>query len=155
MDFFEKVGSVISTRGKEVAQKAKDTSDLVKLRTEVGQLEGKIKTWYQVIGEKVYQNEKDQDHSGLEVEFGMITEAFAEIGRLKKQIAELRGKQECPVCKAEVSGDSAFCPKCGARMEEEEVCTECEETETAETIVEEAAETESTESETADEETAE
>lgn len=133
MAFFEKFGETISTKGKEAAQKAKEVADLAKMTAQVGQLEGKIKTWYQVIGEKVYQNEKDQDHSGMEVEFSTITEAFAEIGRLKKQIADIRGLRKCPKCMAEVDRSAQFCPKCGIKLEDEaeEACEaeECCDTE--------------------------
>ncbi len=128
MAFFEKFGETISTKGKEAAQKAKEVADLAKLNAQIGQLEGKIKTWYQVVGEKVYQSEKDQEHSAMEVEFSMITDAFAEIGRLKKQIADIKGLKECPACHAQVDREAQFCPKCGAKLEEEEECCSTEET---------------------------
>lgn len=119
MAFFEKVGETISTKGKEAAQRAKGVADLAKLNAQLGQLEGRMRTWYQVIGEKVYQNEKDQEHTGLEVEFDRLNETFAEIGRVKKQIADIKGLQECPACKAQVDSDALFCPRCGAKLEHE------------------------------------
>lgn len=125
MDFFEKMGETITSRGKVAAQKAKGVADLAKLNSQIGQLEGKIKTYYQIIGEKVYLNEKDQDHSGLEAEFDLITDAYVEIGRMKKQIADLKGTKECPGCHAEIDNSFAFCPKCGTKLEEEEAA-ECE-----------------------------
>lgn len=124
MDFFERMGETITSKSKVAAQKAKGVADLAKLNSQVGQLEGKIKSYYQIIGEKVYLNEKDQDHSGLEAEFDLITDAYVEIGRIKKQIAELKGTKECPGCHAEVDNAFAFCPKCGAKMEEEETVQE-------------------------------
>ena len=56
------------------------------------------------------------------------TEAFAQIGAIKKQIAALKGLQECPSCKAQVEDSAQFCPKCGAKLEDpwtvvdEDVC---------------------------------
>lgn len=137
MDFFEKMGETISTRGKEAAQKAKGVADLAKLNAQLGQLEGKIKTYYQIIGEKVYQKEKDQEHSGLEAEFDLINDALAEIGRIKKQISEIKGAKVCPECKAEVDVAFLFCPHCGAKFEEEaapaeDVCEACGEEAAAE-----------------------
>lgn len=130
MAFFEKVGETISTKGKEAAHRAKDVADLAKLNTQVGQLEGKIKTYYQIIGEKVYQKEKDQEHAGLEAEFNLINDAAAEIARIKKQISDIKGTKECAVCNAEVDNAFAFCPHCGAKFEEpaeEESCCEAAE----------------------------
>lgn len=132
MAFFEKVGETISTKGKEAAHRAKEVADLAKLNTQVGQLEGRVKTYYQIIGEKVYQNEKDQEHVGLEAEFDLINNAVAEIARIKKQISDIKGTKECAECSAEVDNAFAFCPHCGAKFEEpaEEVPAEeccCEE----------------------------
>lgn len=162
MAFFEKLGETLSSTGKAAAQKTKEMADLAKLNSQVGQLEGKIKTWYQVIGEKVYQSEKDQEHSGLETEFGMITDAFAEIGRLKKQITEIRGMKTCPECGADVAKDASFCSKCGAKIEEPADNTDAEADDVvddAADVVEETADEENAEEaaeeETAEEETAE
>ena len=124
MDFFGKMGEAFSSKGKEfsekgkaAAQRAKDVAEIAKLSTKAGQLEGKIKTWYQVIGEKVYQSEKAEAFSELEVEFNMITEAFAEIGKIRKQIADLKGVQICPGCSAEIDVEACFCPKCGTKQQ--------------------------------------
>lgn len=129
MAFFEKVGETISTKGKEAAHRAKDVADLAKLNTQVGQLEGKIKTYYQIIGEKIYQKEKDQEHAGLEAEFDLINDAVAEIARIKKQISDIKGTKECGGCGAEVDNAFAYCPHCGTKFEEpaEESCEEAAE----------------------------
>lgn len=134
MAFFEKVGETLSTKGKEAAHRAKDVADLAKLNTQLGQLEGKIRTYYQIIGEKVYQNEKDQEHAGLEAEFDLINDAAAEIARIKKQISDIKGTKECGACSAEVDNSFAYCPHCGAKFEEpvEEPAEECGSEESAE-----------------------
>lgn len=119
MDFFNKLGETLTNKSKEVAQTARDVKDLASLNAKIGQQENKIKTWYQVIGEKVYRAEKDQEHSALETEFSMITEAFAEIGRLKKEIEKIKGVKTCPSCHAEVDDGVKFCPECGIRLEGE------------------------------------
>lgn len=128
MDFFGKMGETLSTKGKDAAQKAKDVAELAKLNAQAGQLEGKIKTWYQVVGEKVYQMEKDQDHAGLEEEFTLINDAVAQLAAVKKQIAQIKGIQVCPACKAEVNVEYQFCPKCGEKLEKFEIVEDGAET---------------------------
>ena len=113
MDFFNKLGETIANKSKEVAQSARDVKDMASLKAKIGQQESRIKNWYQVIGEKVYRAEKDQKHSALETEFSMITDAFAEIGRLKKEMEKIKGVKTCPSCKAEVDDSVKFCPECG------------------------------------------
>ena len=38
---------------------------------------------------------------------------------LKEEVAELKGKDVCPGCKNHVDADAAFCPKCGAKVEDD------------------------------------
>lgn len=139
MDFFERAGESLSAKGRSAAQKAKDMAELARLNAQAGRLEGKIKTWYQVIGEKVYHREKDQDHAGLEVEFDMVTGTFAEIGRIKKQIAALKGLQECPSCGEQVDESARFCPECGAKLEDPWTMQDGDE-DVCETVQDDAAE---------------
>lgn len=119
MDFFNKLGETITNKSREAAQTARDVKNLAALNAKIGQQENKIKSWYRVIGEKVYRMEKDQEHSALETEFSMITDAFAEIGRLKKEIEKIKGVKTCPSCHAEVDDSVKFCPECGAKLESE------------------------------------
>lgn len=120
MGFFEEMGEKITAKSKEVAAKAQGAAKLADLRSQATRLEGKIKSCYQNIGEKVYQNEKDQEHTGLEAEFDSINAAFAELDSIHKQIAKLKGLRKCKSCGAQVDMLAAFCPKCGGKMEEEE-----------------------------------
>ena len=46
-----------------------------------------------------------------------ITEINAEIADCKAQLANFKSKRICPACGAEISGDSAFCSKCGTKTE--------------------------------------
>lgn len=119
MDFFNKLGETITNKSREAAQTARDIKNLAALNAKIGQQENKIKSWYRVIGERVYRMEKDQEHSALETEFSMITDAFAEIGRLKKEIEKIKGVKTCPSCHAEVDDSVKFCPECGAKLESE------------------------------------
>lgn len=113
-----KVGKTISTKGKEAAHRAKDVAELAKLSAQVSQLEGKLKAYYQIIGEKVYLKEKDQEHTELEAEFDLINSTVAEIAGIKKQISDIRGTRQCAECRAEVDNSFAFCPHCGTKFEE-------------------------------------
>lgn len=149
MAFFEKFGETISTKGKEAAQKAKDMADIARLKTQIGQLEGKVKTWYQVIGEKVYQENKGQAYSDMEVEFTTITEAFAQIAELRAQIAAIQGLRTCPACKEDVDVNALFCPKCGEKLEEPWEIVEDAPVEEAETPEEASAAKEETATEAA------
>ena len=55
MDFFDKVGETISTKGKEVADKAKDLAELVNLKGQIHSYEEVIKKRYIEIGKIYYE----------------------------------------------------------------------------------------------------
>ena len=64
MDFFEKLGDTITTKGKEVTGKAKDLAEIANLKGQIGTCEDVIKKNYIEIGRLYYENhgqEPDED----------------------------------------------------------------------------------------------
>ena len=54
MDFFDKLGTTISTKGKEVTGKAKDLAEVANLKSQISTCESVIKKNYIEIGKKYY-----------------------------------------------------------------------------------------------------
>ena len=126
MDFFNKVGSTISSKSKDVTKKAKEIAEIAKLTGQIAEKEESIKGAYIELGKYVYESQKEDA-------------AVEEIEGLKREVRKLKGRQECPDCGKEVSYSAAFCSYCGAKLPEpepEEVVEEGEVTE----VTEEAAE---------------
>ncbi|MCR5784863.1 MAG: zinc ribbon domain-containing protein [Eubacterium sp.] len=113
MDFFDKMVSTISSTGKDLGEKAKETADLAKLQLEIRSKKDFIDRQYAEIGKKVYEEKKDMVNSGYE-EIFLIKHTYEEIEEIKKEIADLKGYQQCPSCGANVKADDNFCPKCGS-----------------------------------------
>lgn len=118
MAFWENLGGTITAKSKEMADKAKNFTDIASLKGQIVAQENVILRQYKEIGREYYAAHKDD----AEVEFpeAMETVKKAEdiIEELKKKIADLSGTKHCEACGNEVPEDSAFCPKCGAKMEE-------------------------------------
>lgn len=55
MDFFDKIGDAITTKGKEVADKAKDVAEVVNLKGQIHSYEEIIKKRYIEIGKIYYE----------------------------------------------------------------------------------------------------
>lgn len=139
MDFFNKVGSTISSKSKDVTKKAKEIAEIAKLTGQIAEKEESIKGAYIELGKYVYEIQKEDAPEEVAEKFAVIDAAVEEIEHLKREVRRLKGKQACPDCGKEVSFSAAFCSYCGAKLPEpepEEVVDEGEATE----VTEEAAE---------------
>ena len=139
MDFFNKVGSTISSKSKDVTKKAKEIAEIAKLTGQIAEKEESIKGAYIELGKYVYESQKEDATEEVAEKFAVIDAAVEEIEGLKREVRKLKGRPECPDCGKEVSYSAAFCSYCGAKLPEpepEEVVEEGEVTE----VTEEAAE---------------
>ena len=115
MAFWENLGGTITAKSKEMADKAKNFTDIASLKGQIVAQENVILRQYKEIGREYYAAHKDD----AEFEFPEFMEAIKKaedtIDGLKKKIADLSGTVRCETCDSEVPADSAFCPKCGAK----------------------------------------
>lgn len=115
-EFLDRVSDTVMTAGKVVSDKARNVTDITKAKYELSTKESELKDKYRLIGERFFEEHKD-DHDEK------YDEVFAEIERLKDEIEEindkivgLKGSKLCPSCGAEVSEGANFCGKCGASL---------------------------------------
>jgi uncharacterized protein YpuA (DUF1002 family) len=118
MEFFNKISDKIVSTGAEVSQKAKEVSQVVSLKNKIHTEEGKITQLYQNIGQKFFEDHKDDEDAAYAEDIRSIIAAKEGIRTLKEQINEINGTGTCPQCNETISADAAFCPKCGAKIEQ-------------------------------------
>ena len=121
MGFLDKLGETFSNTSKEVAKKTKDFTDIAKLNSKVTTEEDCIQKAYLKIGQLFYEANKDSlEIDGIYAEyFGIIKASQENITELKREINKIKGVTLCKECGAEVANGSAFCPKCGTKVEKE------------------------------------
>lgn len=112
MDFFDKVVSTITSTGKDLGEKAKETADYAKLQMEIKSKKDFIERQYAEIGKKLYEEQKDLEDSEYE-EIFLIKHTFEEIEEIQQEIAALKGYANCPTCGNPVKPEDKFCPNCG------------------------------------------
>ena len=116
MDFFNKVGSSISNKSKDVAKKAKELAEISSLNSQINTQEEIINKICLEIGKTVYEKRDAFSDPELEEKYTAASNAHAEIARLKSKIIFVKGAKQCPGCGNEVSLTSAFCPDCGTAV---------------------------------------
>lgn len=154
MAFFDKLSETITTRGKDVANKAKEIAEVTSLNSKISAQEDLISKYFKEIGRFMYEHREKQCDNGLEERFHLVDAAYEEIDRLKKEIRRIKGIKECESCGAEVPADAAFCPKCGNAVPED-VPDEVEAEEVREVAPEEGAQEAAPEAESTEEASAE
>lgn len=91
MDFFEKLGDTISTKGKEVADKAKDTADILSLKGQISTCEEVIKKNYMEIGKLFYEQYGGDPDAPFEKQRTAIKNARAGVSELQAKIDRIKG----------------------------------------------------------------
>jgi len=119
MAFWENFGETITAKSKEMADKAKNFTDIASLKGQIVTQENAILRYYREIGREYYAAHKDDESVECQDKFDAIKKAEGIIEELQKKIAELSGTKHCNVCNSDVPDDSAFCPKCGAKLEDD------------------------------------
>lgn len=91
MDFFEKVGDTISTKGKEVVDKAKDVAEVVSLKGQISTQEDIIKKNYIELGKLFYEHYSQMQDAPFSNQCQVISKAKEEIELLQEKIKDIKG----------------------------------------------------------------
>lgn len=91
MDFFNKLGDTITSKGKEVADKAKETAEIVNLKSQISTCEEVIKKNYLEIGKMYFEQYGDMPEEGFGKQCAAIKNAQNGVKELQQKISELKG----------------------------------------------------------------
>lgn len=119
MAFWEDFSETISVKSKEVADKAKNLTDIANLKGQIVSQENTLLRNYRELGLAYYNAHKNDITQEFPAEMENIVNTKRMIADLNKKIYELKGTKKCSSCKSEIANDSLFCPKCGQKVEDE------------------------------------
>lgn len=118
MDFFDKLGESLVSAGRDVSQKAKDVSEIAKLKIDIKAKEDYVDRQYRELGAAYYDKHKNEEDCDEAEQFFLISEALSEIERMKAEVLRIQGSAVCPNCGMKMPEDAAFCSSCGNRMDD-------------------------------------
>ncbi|MCI8286187.1 MAG: hypothetical protein HFH89_00680 [Lachnospiraceae bacterium] len=90
MDFFEKLEDTISTKGREVADKAKTLAEIASLKGQIATCEDIIKKNYLEIGKLYYEEYSDVPEAPFEKQCKAIEDAQRGVRDLQDKIEMLK-----------------------------------------------------------------
>lgn len=118
MAFLDELGKVISDKSKEAANKVKDITGVIQLKSKLSAEKEKVNKAYISLGKAYYDRHEASLEDEYADEFKIIQAGIIKIAVLEDEIAELEGTRVCAECGAKVEKDALYCSKCGAPMED-------------------------------------
>ena len=116
MAFFDKLGESLVSAGRDVSQKAKDVSEIAKLKMDIKSKEDYVEKQYAALGAAYFEKHKSEEDCEEKEQFYLIQEALDEIDLMKTEVLRLQGASECPKCGAKMPEGAVFCSNCGAKL---------------------------------------
>ena len=99
MEFFDKLSESLVSAGKDVSQKAKDVSEIAKLKLDIKSKEDYVQKQYEELGRSYYEKHKDEEECEEAEQF-------------------FQGSAECPKCGAKMPEGAVYCSNCGTKMDD-------------------------------------
>ncbi len=126
MELFDKLGDTIVSVSKDATQKAKDFSDLARIRMELRAKQDYLNKLFLEIGKIYYDAHKDDEEKEFKEQMLLVKDAQEVIEELKQQLGQIKGMVTCAECGQEMPLEADYCSKCGTKLvkpkkEEEEV----------------------------------
>lgn len=119
MRLFEDLSKTISEKGKEAVNKAKDLTDVIKLKTQLAGEKSKLNETFQMIGRQYYETYKGKEaDEAFQSAFLSVEASKKRISALEAEICNMEGCRTCPECGAKLNQEDSFCGKCGTKMPE-------------------------------------
>jgi len=118
MSAWDELKGTLFAAGRDVSQKAKEVSEVAKLKMDIHTKEDFVEKQFAILGRAYYEVNKDNASEKDAEQFRVITEAMEEIKRMNQQVMDIQGVVQCPNCGKKVPAGNAFCSDCGAKMEE-------------------------------------
>ena len=120
-DQFSKVtkdfGNKAQEMTKDIKGKLEEQQAISRLNAQISEAKNQIKNTYTAIGERYYNQHKDEAENEMASQFQIIANAMEKIAQCEQQKKEIKNEHTCPNCGAAISKEALFCPNCGTKIE--------------------------------------
>ena len=116
MASWEEIKGNLYAVGRDVGQKAKEVSEVAKLKMDIRTKQDFVEKQFASLGRAYYEANKENAVGEEIAQFTVIEEALLEIERMKQQVLDIQGAAECPGCGKKVPTDTTFCSDCGTKI---------------------------------------
>lgn len=115
MSILNDVKETLTTAGRDVSQKAKEVTGVTKLKLDIKEKEDELDRLYIELGKLYYDMHKEAEMPVQQIT--NISTRLNEIADLREEMLRIQGACNCPQCGFTMPEGTAFCSKCGTKME--------------------------------------
>ena len=116
MELFDKLGDTIVSVSKDATQKAKDISELARIRMEIRSKQDYLNKLFLEIGKIYYDAHKDDEEKEFKEQMLLVKDAQEVIEELKQQLGQIKGMVKCTECGQDMPMEADYCSKCGTKL---------------------------------------
>lgn len=113
MGFFDNLAASVSKTAREVSDGAKVMADKNRIRKEIASLESELRNRYRDIGQKFYEENKENIPSEYAELFEGIVSLSDNLSAKQKELETIEGTVTCPGCGKQFPKGTNFCSGCG------------------------------------------
>ena len=110
--------------GRDVSQKAKEVSEIAKLKMDIRAKEDFVEKQFAALGRAYYEANKGHADEKDAEPFRVIKDAMDEVARMQQQLLDIQGVVVCPNCGTKSPVGKSYCSDCGAKLDDVVVDTE-------------------------------
>lgn len=134
MEFWSDLSKKIASAADYTARETEKFTNIAKIKYKISGLKSKRDQLFKNIGKMKYaeycgESTEDTAYNDMLEEISRI---YSEIGSLEEQIASLKKYRICQTCRTKIDRDMLFCPRCGAKVTDENADDEAEKLDSAE-----------------------
>lgn len=116
MELFDKLGDTIISVSKDATQRAKDISELARIRMEIRSKQDYLNKLYLEIGKIYYDAHKDDEEKEFQEQMLCVKDALEVLDELKQQLGQIKGTVRCTACGQDMPIEADYCSKCGTKL---------------------------------------
>lgn len=116
MELFDKLGDTIVSVSKDATQKAKDISELARIRMEIRSKQDYLNKLFLEIGKIYYDAHKNDEEKEFKEQMLLVKDAQEVLEELKQQLGQIKGMVKCTECGQDMPIEADYCSKCGTKL---------------------------------------
>ena len=117
MSFWDDLGKNITETSNKATTVVKEKAEYLKLTNAISAQRNREKELYQEIGKKYFEMCGDAPQPEFEELFSNVKGIKRDIKRLNNELSQYKKTTTCPACGQSIIKDSAFCNKCGEKIQ--------------------------------------
>ena len=114
---FDDLGNKVNRALHTVVKKTNKAVKTAKISYNLSEVQNDLDRAYAALGKKIYDNLDNLDELNIEDDKYIISQLKEKLDAEKDRLSAVKDKKRCTNCDAEIDNNSAYCDKCGFKID--------------------------------------